>query len=552
MAEVAVVVTSYGLGRTLGEALDSVRAQTLPPRELLVVDDGSADALTLEALARAEADGVRVVRTPNRGVSAARNLGARLTAAPYLAFLDGDDLLAPSYLAAAAARLDAEPALGFVTSGLRGFGATEYEWTPPPLTLDALLHHQPPHISSLLRRSAFAVAGGFDEALRCYEDLDLWLSFLTHGVRGEVLPEPLLAYRTRGDSLLRGALRRPVHVAAMEHLYEKHGPWLARHGEAMLVAKQGFLLELNQHRRHLHHLREEAERELAALRAEAAALGEELAQQGIAAVDWGDLRRPQPLTPTWGEERGRPVDRAVIEAFLDRHRADVRGRVLEVKDPGYSRFFGGDRVTHQDVLDVDPGNPQATIVADLGEADSLPPAAYDCIVLTQTLGYVLDPRRALANLHRALAPGGVLLFSVGGQTRIEHEGRGRDGDYWRFTEASLRELFAERFPLGAFALEGHGNVTLATAFLHGIAAEELTAADFAHVDPYFPVVYCVRAVKPSPSDAARGVILAYHRIGDAAADPLGLTTSPEDFRAHLELLRRELRPMALDELVEGA
>src|SRR6188474_1081890 len=85
----------------------------------------------------------------------------------------------------------------------------------------------------------------------------------------------------------------------------------------------------------------------------------------------GTLRRVTPLSSEWGFERGTPVDRYYIERFLRRHSADIRGRVLEVKDSAYSEKFGTG-VTQQDVLDINRDNPRATIIADLAAAEAVP------------------------------------------------------------------------------------------------------------------------------------------------------------------------------------
>src|SRR5437773_2644889 len=64
----------------------------------------------------------------------------------------------------------------------------------------------------------------------------------------------------------------------------------------------------------------------------------------------GTVRRTAPLSSIWGHDRGRPIDRFYIERFLDEHRRDIRGRVLEIRDNAYTRCFGRD-VVHSDVLD---------------------------------------------------------------------------------------------------------------------------------------------------------------------------------------------------------
>src|SRR4029453_6418016 len=129
-------------------------------------------------------------------------------------------------------------------------------------------------------------------------------------------------------------------------------------------------------------------------------------------VKWGSLRRTRPFSRYWGYDRGTPIDRIYIETFLHAHASDVKGNGLEVMTPAYLERFGGDRVVRRDVLDIDPANTQATVVADLNDADSLPAARFDCIVFTQTLHLVPVTRVALANIWRALAPGGVLLLTV--------------------------------------------------------------------------------------------------------------------------------------------
>jgi len=206
---------------------------------------------------------------------------------------------------------------------------------------------------------------------------------------------------------------------------------------------------------------------------------------------FGTLRRTLPLSDRWGEDRGTAVDRYYVEQFLEQHRDDLRGRVLEVADTRYTARFGRD-VTVSDILDVDAANTNATVVADLGVPDSLPENAYDCFVLTQTLQYVYDVHAAIRSVRATLATGGVVLATVPAVTRIARSA-GVDGDYWRFTAAACDRLFREAFD--DVAVESHGNVLVATAFLQGVAREELSQEELDFVDPFFPVLVTVRAVK---------------------------------------------------------
>ena len=206
----------------------------------------------------------------------------------------------------------------------------------------------------------------------------------------------------------------------------------------------------------------------------------------------------KPVSDRWGWDRGKPVDRYYIEQFLTEHAGDVRGRVLEVKDSEYSRAFGRG-VTRMDVLDLDATNPAATIIADLSIGDGIPADAFDCFVITQTLQFIYDVHGAIAQCHRLLAPGGVLLATVPVVSRIVHDD-GLDWDYWRFTAASCHRLFGDVFGAQQVSVRTWGNVLAGVAFLRGTACEEIPRRKLDVNDPYFPILVTVRAVK----DGVRG------------------------------------------------
>jgi len=217
------------------------------------------------------------------------------------------------------------------------------------------------------------------------------------------------------------------------------------------------------------------------------------AAEGTTAL-FGELRRLTPLSRQWGFDRGTPIDRHYIEQFLAREAAAIRGRVLEIEDNAYTRRFGGSRVSQSDVLHVVAGNPKATLVGDLTTADHIDSNAFDCIVLTQTLNFIYDTRAALRTLHRILKPGGVLLATFPGLSRVSQEEWGGSW-YWGFTTASSRRLFQEAFAPGAVLVEAFGNVLSAISFLHGVATEELRRDELQHHDPDYELLIAVRATK---------------------------------------------------------
>lgn len=210
-------------------------------------------------------------------------------------------------------------------------------------------------------------------------------------------------------------------------------------------------------------------------------------------VRWGSLRRTAPFDRSWGYGRGTPIDRVYIEEFLASHADDVSGACLEVLNADYTRRFGGSRVTSSDVLDINPANTAATVVADLGESASLPAERFDCVIFTQTLHLVPDMPTAVANVWRTLAAGGVLLLTV--PTVGRHEARRNcHHDRWRVTRTGLEWLLSA-LPNARAEITAYGNVLSCSAFMYGLAAEELSREEIDVFDREFPLVVAARVLK---------------------------------------------------------
>jgi hypothetical protein len=219
------------------------------------------------------------------------------------------------------------------------------------------------------------------------------------------------------------------------------------------------------------------------------------ARPRVGGVDFGDLRQLTPISDDWGFDRGEPIDRFYIRDFMQRYSADVRGRVLEVASNSMTKKYGGAHVTRSDVLHVEDGGPGVTIVGDLAAGDGIPTNAFDCVIVTQTIQLIYDVHAVVRTIERILAPGGVALVTVPAITRISRQDMDRWGQYWCFTTRSARDLFAETFPRAALEVQAYGNVLAAIAFLHGLAAGELTEHELLHRDPNFETLVTVRASK---------------------------------------------------------
>jgi SAM-dependent methyltransferase len=213
------------------------------------------------------------------------------------------------------------------------------------------------------------------------------------------------------------------------------------------------------------------------------------------------LKRLDPVDRDFGWRWGKVIDRYYIEEFLQECAGDVGGNVLEVADNTYTVRFGGAKVTRSDVLHRKPGNPKATIVADLTQAEQIPSNRFDCIILTQTLQFVYCMQAAVRTLYRILKPGGVLLVSCHGISQISPVDMELWGEYWRFTSLSLHKLLNEAFPENQIAVKAYGNVHTAAAFLYGLNAGDLRPEALKYQDPNYEVVLCARVVKPKSQEA---------------------------------------------------
>ncbi|EYD75956.1 putative methyltransferase [Rubellimicrobium mesophilum DSM 19309] len=523
MTRVSAVINIYEEDPTLiSEAIASIRAQTRPADEIIVVQDGMHRDYS--ALFARHPD-LTLLRQENMGLAAARNTGLRAATGDMILFLDGDDRLMPEAIAVNLAQLEGEPGALMAFGGWRFI---EADGTPLPQIVMPPLGEDPVatllrgncigmHSTVLYRRSALLAEGGFAPDFRACEDYELYLRMARRGpilATGRLLAE----YRQHGGNM---SSDHPMMMRTALRVLAAQEPHLAGRPDWAAARRQGIAAWK------VHYARQQYADILKAARGQApagrvlrswlrmtravpwtmgkvvmseilsrirAAIRTDARQRPVDHVDWGQLRRTTPVSPWFGFDRGLPVDRRYIEGFLTTSAGDIRGRVLEVGDNAYTLRFGGDRVTASEVLHVDPEAPGVTYVADLADGAGLPDNAFDCIVLTQTLHLIYDMPAAIRTIRRILAPGGVLLLTVPGVSSVD-QGEWGGTWFWSLTAASLGRLLSDAFQVENVSVETHGNVLVATAFLHGLAASELTDEEFAVADPNYPVIVTARARK---------------------------------------------------------
>lgn len=205
---VCAVITTFNYERFIADALDSVLAQTLPPDEIVVIDDGSTDNTAKVVEAYTER-GVRYVYQENSGAGAARNRGLRETTSPLVAFLDADDMWLPGKLDMQVALLRAHPD-AVMASGQkiwwdvrrdRRFIEQVQELEPARQRREICIDNTVGNPSmALIRREAIERVGEFDAGLRWGQDWELFIRLANAG-RIVVAPEPVILYRWHAGGL---------------------------------------------------------------------------------------------------------------------------------------------------------------------------------------------------------------------------------------------------------------------------------------------------------------------------------------------------------------
>jgi glycosyltransferase involved in cell wall biosynthesis/SAM-dependent methyltransferase len=532
---VSVIMIFLDEKRFIQEAIESILAQTYGNWELLLVDDGSRDGSSEIARCVAAEHSTRVrylehAGHQNLGMSASRNLGVRHAKGTYIAFLDADDVWVARKLEQQLSILRSHPAADMVCGSVQYW----YSWTgkvddskrdivvslsvqpnaliqPLNLLIPLIQHEAVTSTISLIRRDAIIRVGGYEESFRgLYEDQaffaklcsksavyvanECWYKWRKHldassytgmsdskyrAARLKFLLwlENYLSTQDLLNAELSKVLRKQIWVcrhAYLNRIRNSIGNSAAMKNTAMNIAR--YILPAAVRRW---------------LQAQAAG-GEYIPPVGW--VRFGSFRRCQPFSREWGTDRGLPIDRYYIERFLSENSQDISGHVLEIGDDRYTRRFGSGRVARTDVLHV-TDTPQATIIADLTSGDEIASDRFDCIICAQTLPFIYDVRAAIRTLHRILKPGGILLATLpGGFHQISRFDMEHWGDYWRFTSLSARMLFEEMFGQDV-QLKAYGNVMAATAFINGLAVEDLRSKELDYYDTDYEVSITVRAVK---------------------------------------------------------
>jgi glycosyltransferase involved in cell wall biosynthesis len=204
LPNIGVVITAHNYGHYLAACLESIFAQTLLPRQVVVVDDASQDD-TADVVAGF--DHVHYCRVDFCNGNRSRNFGFLKVSEPLVAFFDADNVMLPHFLESLYNGLKKDPQAAFVYGDRINFADGDTSWYPLPMghrvsgPFDVSLLKKSNYIdlAALIRADCFP---GFDVSLKRYQDWDLWLNMVVkEGRYGHYVPEPLFRYRVHPQSV---------------------------------------------------------------------------------------------------------------------------------------------------------------------------------------------------------------------------------------------------------------------------------------------------------------------------------------------------------------
>jgi hypothetical protein len=244
----SVIVAAYEVAALIGDALDSVRRQTLQPLEVIVCDDGSTD--DLGSALEPYRDEIVLLRKENGGEASAKNAAARAARGDFVLILDADDVFLPGRVAALSELAQARPDLDILTTDAYLVAGGKvlrraYDSTWRFETNDqrrAILRQNFIFGLAAVRRSRLLEHGGFDESILWTTDWDLWVRLILTGSQAGCVDEPLALYRLRETSLT--AKRRDLLLGKLATLEKARRNIALTHADRAVV--QG---SLSAHRR---------------------------------------------------------------------------------------------------------------------------------------------------------------------------------------------------------------------------------------------------------------------------------------------------------------
>lgn len=207
--KVSIIIPCYNHGEFLKKAVESTLKSTFKDYEIIIVNDGSTDAMTHKIIKELEQKlqndkRIKFIHQGNLGLADARNNGIREAKGEYILTLDADNKIRPNYLSEATEILNNNPKVGIVYAYAEFFGEKKGVWEFPVFNSRKLLLGNFIDACSVYRKSIWVECNGFDPdmGIMGYEDWDLWIGAMEKGWKFHLIKKVLFDYRVRNDSMI--------------------------------------------------------------------------------------------------------------------------------------------------------------------------------------------------------------------------------------------------------------------------------------------------------------------------------------------------------------
>lgn len=518
---ISFVVPAFNCEKTIAESIYSIVDKNFEPRdEIIIVNDGSTDKTlhTIKKIQKKYPFIITVNNFKNKGCPASRNIGIRKAKNELIFNLDSDDILVPGsvnklkkYLISNNADVAAFAEIHFFTNSIKNI---THKWICKSglFTLaDFLAGPVVPGGNFIYTKSSWKRIGGYWEYGRgLHEFWGFELKQIASGSKFVNMANSYYYHRHSHDSLYEREIKdenqsslittrmiKPylhlLHPEDAKYIKGDIGSkmWFKMFSSHPLRLKNGKLGKTGR----VKNLKITKKRKILSK------IGR-MSAYLISILEYLKVKylRIKPVSRFFGFDRGLPIDRYYIEKFLSENSQFIKGVVLEIAELTYTRKFGGGKVKKSLIFNIKENWSGADILGNLATGEGVKENLVDCFIMTQTLPFIYDVSSAVKNAVKILKPGGSLLVTVPGITQISRYDMSRWGQYWSFTNLSLRKLFEEVVPPSCITIKTYGNVKSSACFLYGFAQHELTRKELEYQDLDYQLVIGAVIKKPEQID----------------------------------------------------
>tara|TARA_B100000768_G_C11283375_1_gene380160 strand:- start:4760 stop:5461 length:702 start_codon:yes stop_codon:yes gene_type:complete len=205
--------------------------------------------------------------------------------------------------------------------------------------------------------------------------------------------------------------------------------------------------------------------------------------------------RVTPMNSTFGYHRGEPIDRYYIAKAVSKYSDKINGKTLEVGERRYTKQFSNVNISDSYILNYSEMGGHNQIIGDLTNLGSFKGQKFDTFICTQTLNFIYDFQSAINTSFEILNKGSYFIGTVGSVSHISKYDNDRWGDYWRFTQKSIKKALDES-NFSVLDVTGYGNILAAKAMFDGCVTEDFDDPSLLdHVDPIYPLVISFLCLK---------------------------------------------------------